>query len=204
MWLLYQFPLCPFSRKVRLLLAWLGIAYRYVDLDIFGGASRTPEFLARNPIGRIPTLELDDGSHLAESGAILYYLAEDTPYRPQNRLDRAEVLKWMFFEQYSHEPYIAVLRSWSRHGEITQQKRDQWDEREAKGYEALGIMEGRLTDHRFLVGGSPTIADIALFAYTHVADQGGYDLARFPAVQAWIDRIKGLPGHVAIDAVLAG
>jgi len=190
--------------KVRLLLAWLGTDYHYVDLDIFGGASRTPEFLARNPIGRIPTLELDDGTHLAESGAILYYLAEDSPYWPQSRRDRADVLKWMFFEQYSHEPYIAVLRSWSRHGEITQQKRDQWGEREAKGYEALGIMEGRLEGHDFLVGDRPTIADIALFAYTHVADQGGYDLARFPAVQAWIDRIKGLRGHVSIDAVLKG
>ncbi len=190
--------------KIRLLLSWLDIDYDYRHIDIFNDASRTPEFLARNPIGRIPTLVQDDGDALGESGAILYYLAEGTPFWPDERRARADVLKWMFFEQYSHEPFIAVLRSWSRHGEMTDEKRAQWADKEARGYQALDVMEQHLSAHTFLVGDTPTIADIALFAYTHVAHQGGFDLSGYPGINAWIARIEALPNHVSITAAQAG
>ncbi|WP_416897904.1 MAG: glutathione S-transferase family protein [Minwuia sp.] len=185
--------------KVRLLLNWLERPFERVELDIFAGASRTPEFLALNPNGRIPTLQMEDGHCLAESGAILFYLAEDTPYWPTDKRARSEVLQWMFFEQYSHEPFIAVLRAWTRHGPMTDDRRSQWAAREKGGYAALDVMEGHLKDRKFLVGERPTIADIALFAYTHVADQGGFDLTGYPAVRAWIARIEELPRHIAID-----
>ena len=183
--------------KVRLLLARLGLPYERVELDILAGETRTPEYLARNPNGRIPLLELEDGSHLAESNAILWYLAEGTPLLPDDRLARARVLQWMFFEQYSHEPYIAVLRFWSHAGQLDD-KREQIPEKRERGEQALGVMQQHLEGRRFFVEDRLSIADIALYAYTHVAEEGGFDLSRYPAVCSWIQRVAAEPGHVRI------
>ena len=186
--------------KCRLLLAQLGIAYERVELDIYAGASRTPEFLAKNPNGRIPTLQLDDGTHLAESDAIIWYLAEGTELAPQSRLARAQTLQWMFFEQYSHEPYIAVARFW-RHffTKLTPQQELELPGRMQKGYAALGVMEQHLAHHPFFVDGRFGLADIALYGYTHVAGEGGFNLDNFPHVNAWLARVAAQPSHVTID-----
>jgi len=184
--------------KVRLLLHQLGIPFERVELDIVRGETRTPAFLARNPNGRIPTLELEDGTHLAESNAILWYLAEGTPYLPGERLDRARALQWMCFEQYSHEPNIATVRFWL-HTELTDERRALLPAKRAQGAAALAVMDDHLRDRSFFVGERYTIADIALYAYTHVADEGGFDLEPHPAVRGWIDRVRAQPGHVPIS-----
>jgi glutathione S-transferase len=183
--------------KVRLLLHQLGLPFELVPVDILRGESRTPEFLARNPNGRIPLLELEDGTHLAESNAIQWYLAEGTPFLPEGRLGRAQALQWMFFEQYSHEPYVAVLRFWHHSGRL-EANRHLVEEKERRGYEALGVMERHLAERAYFAGGRYSIADIALYAYTHVAPEGGFDLSRFPAVQAWLGRVRSQPRHVPI------
>jgi glutathione S-transferase len=183
--------------KVRLLLHQLGIPFERIEYDLLKGETRTPQFLERNPNGRIPVLELEDGTCLAESDAILFYLAEGTPFLPDDRLGRAQVLQWMFFEQYSHEPYVAVLRFWHHAGWI-EERRDQVPEKETRGHAALAVMERQLERHAFFVAGRYTIADIALYAYTHVAPEGGFDLGRYPAVRAWLERVASQPGHVPI------
>ncbi|MFO1081333.1 MAG: glutathione S-transferase family protein [Reyranellaceae bacterium] len=197
---LYDFMGSGNGYKVRLLLAQLGLPYRLVECDILKGETRTPAFLAKNPNGRIPTLELDDGTILAESDAILWYLAEGTPFAPADRLARAQTLQWMFFEQYSHEPYIAVVRFW-RHFLTRLSPLQQLDlpERVAKGQAALGVMEQHLARHPFFVGDRYGIADIALYAYTHVAPEGGFDLDPYPHVCAWMGRVAGQPGYVPMD-----
>lgn len=195
---LYDYLSSGNSYKVRLLLAMLGVAYQRVDIDILQGQSRTPEFLARNPNGRIPTLELHDGTCLWESNAILHYLAEGSPFLPVHRLRRAQVLQWMFFEQYSHEPFIAVVRFWHMHGPLDEQRTAQLEQKMAGGYAALEVMEQHLSRQPWFVGERMTIADIALYAYTHVADQGGFELERFSAVGAWLDRCRAQPGYVPI------
>ena len=185
--------------KVRLLLAHLGRPYHWTDVDIFSGASRTPEFLAKNPNGSIPTLQLDDGTCLAESNAILWYLAEDSRFVPTDRLGRAQVLQWMFFEQYSHEPYVATPRYILRHLPADSPRRAELPARLERGREALAVMERHLSTRQFFVAEQYSIADIALFAYTHVAPQGGHDLAPYPAIRAWISRVAAQPGFVPID-----
>ena len=184
--------------KVRLLLSQLGIPFERVEVDILRGESRTPEFLARNPNGRIPVLEVEPGVFLAESNAILCYLAEGTPLLPAARLARAQVLQWMFFEQYSHEPYIATSRFWLQHLELTPERRLALEQKRPLGYAALAVMEGHLRERAFFVGDRYTIADVALYAYTHVAGEGGFDLDRFPAVRAWLERVRAEPGHIPI------
>ena len=179
--------------KVRLLLCQLERPFTLVEKDIFRGETRTPEFLALNPNGRIPVLELDDGRTLAESDAILFYLAEGTPFLPDDRFARAEVLQWMFFEQYSHEPYIAVARR-IRHMEGREPASDLME----RGRQALGVMERRLDGRRFFVEDRYTVADVALYAYTHVADEGGFDLQPYPGVRAGLARVAAQPGHVPI------
>jgi len=186
--------------KVRLLLAQLGHRFRLVEKDIMKGETRTPGFLAVNPNGRIPVLELDDGRRLAESDAILFYLAEGTRFLPPDRFARAEVLQWMFFEQYSHEPYIAVVRSWHHFG-LIEKNRAQLADRVERGYAALAVMESHLAKHRFFVAESYGIADIALYAYTHVADEGKFDLAPYPGVRAWLERVRAQPRHIPITQV---
>ena len=197
---LYDFLESGNGYKVRLVLHRLGVPFTRVELDIVAGATRTPEFLAKNPNGRIPTLELPDGTCLAESNAILFYLADGSPLLPDDRLERAQVLQWMFFEQYSHEPNIATSRFWLHHLELTPQRRAALAEKKRAGDAALGVMETHLASRAWFVGERCTIADIALYAYTHVADEGGFDLQPFPAVRAWLARVASQPGHVPITA----
>ena len=185
--------------KVRLLLAHLGIDYHRHELDVVDRSNR-PEVLGDlNPALRVPTLVLDDGRPLGESGAILWYFGEGTPHVPEDRYQRAQVLQWMFFEQYSHEPNIAVVRFWVAFSDAPPADAEVEARRRA-GYTALEAMERHLAERRFLVADRYTIADIALYAYTHVASEGGFDLAPFPAIRAWLDRVAAQPGHVAITA----
>jgi len=185
--------------KVRLMLHKLGIPFERVEMDIDHGGTRTPEFLAKNPNGRIPTLELEDGTFLAESNAIIWYLAEGSPYLPDGRLERAQVLQWMFFEQYSHEPNVATPRYWITHGvEMTPERTMALPGKRKQGYDALGVMEGHLRERRFFVGERLSIADIALYAYTHVAHEGGFDLSAYPAVNAWLVRVAAEAPHIPI------
>jgi glutathione S-transferase len=186
--------------KVRLLLAQLGLAYRWTEVDIDAGKTRTPEFLKRNLNGRIPTLELDDGTHLAESNAILWYLAEDTPFVPAHPLGRAQALQWMFFEQYSHEPYVATPRYIVKHLPPEHARRAELPDRLAKGRAALAVMEEHLKPRSFFVAERYTIADIALYAYTHVAHEGGHDLAPYASVRSWLARVAAQPRHIGIYA----
>ncbi len=180
--------------KVLLALAQLRRPCEIVELDIRTGVTRTPGFLALNPNGRVPLLELDDGTTLAESNAILFYLAEGTELFPEDRLARARVLQWMFFEQYSHEPYIATTRYWIRFLDAG----DRFAEHREKGHAALAVLEQQLAERDFLVD-RYSIADIALFAYTHVAHEGGFDLAPYPAIRAWLDRVRATPGFVPME-----
>ncbi|MFP6630637.1 MAG: glutathione S-transferase family protein [Myxococcota bacterium] len=194
---LYDFLESGNGYKVRLLLSQLEIPFERIELDITRGESRSDEFLARNPNGRIPTLELEDGTCLAESNAIQWYLADGTDFLPKDPLERAQVLQWMFFEQYSHEPFIAVVRHWIHQGLDSGREAEVTEKRE-RGYEALSVMEGHLHLRDFFVGGRYSIADIALYAYTHVAHEGGFDLAAYPAVNAWLERVRAQPNHISI------
>jgi glutathione S-transferase len=186
--------------KIRLLLAQLGQPYAWTELDLDAGETRQPEFLRRNPNGRIPTLELDDGTNLAESNAILWYLAEGSDFVPRDRLGRAQTLQWMFFEQYSHEPYVATPRYIVKHLAADHARRAELPDRLAKGRAALGVMETHLASRRFFVQERYTIADIALYAYTHVAHEGGHDLKPYPAVRKWLERVASQPRYVALTA----
>ena len=184
--------------KVKLALEQLAIPYRWNEVSTANGGTRTPAFLARNPNGQVPTLELEDGSFLPESGAILHYLAEGTPLLPAGRLDRARVLQWMFFEQYSHEPSIAVARAILRYLPPDSPRRAELPRLQERGREALGVMEQHLAREPFLAAGRYTIADIALYAYTHCAADGGFGLGAFPAVQSWLERVRAQPRHVPL------
>ena len=184
--------------KVRLALTQLGVPFRLVEKDILRGETRTPEFLAINGNGRIPAVELDDGRRLAESDAILFYFAEGTPLLPAEKFERAQVLQWMFFEQYSHEPYIAVARFWLLHTSKPKEQPEAFAEKQQRGYQALEVMERHLEGRTFFVGERYTIADIALYAYTHVAHMGGFELERYPRVRAWLERVRAQPRHVPI------
>ena len=186
--------------KVRLLLAHLELDYRWTDLDIDSGETRTPEFLRRNPNGRVPTLELDDGTHLAESNAILWYLGEGTPFVPDDRLGRAQALQWMFFEQYSHEPFVATPRYIVKHLPPNHERRAELPWRLEKGRAALGVMDAHLKSRRFFAADRYTVADIALYAYTHVADEGGHDLTPYANVRSWLARVAEQPANIRIDA----
>ena len=198
--LLYDSPVSGNCYKVRLLLARLGVPYERQTVDVVDRSGR-PELLGTlNPALRVPTLVLDDGRALAESGAILWYFGEGTSFVPDDRYERAKVLQWMFFEQYEHEPAIAVVRfglAYSGQPELFESRRM---ERTTAGYRALGVMEGHLAERRWFVGESMTIADIALYAYTHVAHEGRFELEPYRAITAWLARVADQPGHVAIDA----
>ncbi len=185
--------------KIRLLIAKLGLSVDRVELDLRNGDTRTADYLALNPNGRVPALALDDGTVLAESDAILVYLAEGTPYWPNTRLGRAQALQWMFFEQYSHEPYIAVVRHWRHEGHMTLKQAAEMPGRVEKCYDALKVMDNHLATRKWFVGDSVTVADIALYAYTHVAHEGGFELEIFPAIEAWLARVAADPRHVPMD-----
>ena len=183
--------------KVRLLLSQLGLPFERVHLDVRTGETRTAAYAAKNPNMKVPLVEWPDGRRLSESGAILWHFAEGTPLVPADRWDRACVLQWMFFEQYSHEPYIAVVRAWHLFG-LVEANRDTLAEKKKRGYHALRVMEEHLSAHPFLAAQRYTIADIALYAYTHVAQEGGFDLSRFTGINAWLRRVAGQPGHIGI------
>jgi glutathione S-transferase len=187
--------------KVRLLLTQLGIPFERIDYDITRGETRTPEFLENvNANGRVPVLETEEGTFLPESNAIMFYLAEGTPFLPEDPLGKARTLQWMFFEQYSHEPNIAVARAWLHvfDTEMTEERRAALEAKQKLGYDVLGVMENHLQSSDYFVGGRYSIADIALYAYTHVANEGGFDLSGFPAVRAWLERISSQPKHIPI------
>jgi glutathione S-transferase len=184
--------------KVRLALTQLGIPFERIELDIVKGETRTPGFLAKFPNGRVPAVQLDDGQLLFESNAILWYLAEGTPLLPADRLERARVLQWMFFEQYNHEPNIASRRFLVMYPQVKDERRVLLDRMLRAGYEALGVMERHLGSHGFFAGGGYTIADIALYAYTHVAHEGGFSLTDFPAIRSWLQRVRAQPRHILI------
>jgi len=184
--------------KVKLALEQLGLPYRWVEVDSTRGETRTAEFLARNPNGKVPTLELEDGAFLPESNAILHYLADGSALLPAGRLERARVLQWMFFEQYSHEPYVAVARSILRNTPPDSPRRAELPRLRERGHQALAVMEGHLARRPFFVGERYSIADIALYAYTHCAADGGFDLGRYPSVQAWLARVRTQPRHVPL------
>ncbi len=195
---LYDFLPSGNGYKIRLLLTQIGMPFERIEINILEGESRTPEFLNINPNGKIPVLEIEEGRYLAESNAILMYVSEGTEFLPYDRFLKAEVLQWLFFEQYSHEPFIATSRYWISILGKADEYFEALQEKQEGGYAALEIMENHLTGKNFFVGERYTVADIALFAYTHVADEGGFDLSRFTAIQAWIERIKAQPRHIGI------
>jgi glutathione S-transferase len=184
--------------KVKLALEQLARPYRWVEVSTTKGETRTAEFLACNPNGQVPLLELEEGGFLPESGAILCYLAEGSPLLPAERLARARVLQWMFFEQYSHEPCIAVARAILRYAPPDSPRRAELARLRERGDKALGVMEQRLQASDYFAGAKYSIADIALYAYTHCAADGGFELARYPAVVAWLARVRSQPGHVPL------
>lgn len=191
-------PISGNGYKIRLLLAFLDTPYTYKTYSVLKSETRTPEFLAISPNGKIPVLILEDGTVLPESNAILNYLAAGSSYLPTDRLHHAQVLQWMFWEQYSHEPNIATLRFWNHLPKLDDVQKVQIPGKRANGNAALKMMDTHLGAHDWFVAGVPTIADIALFAYTHVAEEGDFELSAYPNVQKWITRIKGLPGFVAM------
>jgi len=191
--------------KVRLLLTQLRIPFERIEYDVDKAETRTPEFLTKNPNGRIPVLEISPGRFLPESNAILCYLAEDTHFMPADRLQRAHVMEWLFFEQYNHEPNVATVRYWITHKvEMTEFRKIALPVKRKDGIAALGVMEQHLAGREWFVGTAYSIADIALYAYTHVAPEGGFDLEPFPAIRAWMKRVAAEPNHVLITAADVG
>jgi len=200
MYTLYSMQRSGNSYKVRLALARLGIPYRLVEVDILKGESRTPEFLSKNPSGQVPLLEVAPNRHLAESNAILWYVAGGTTLAPEDRIERAEALQWMFFEQHSLEPNIGAAYFWlalvKGGRDLQKHALDDWME---KGYRTLAVMEMHLASHRFFAAERFTIADIALYAFTNLSKHCDFDLTRFPATRDWLDRVAAEPGYVPMD-----
>ncbi len=186
--------------KIKLLLSLLDIPHHWQHIDILQGESRSAAYLSKNPNGKIPLLELDDGRYLAESNAILNYLAEGTDYLPDDRYQRALMLQWQFFEQYSHEPFIATARYINKYLGLPEDRMAEYESKQEGGHKALAVLEQQLGQTPFLVGSQLTVADITLYGYTHVAHEGGFDLAGYPAVNSWLTRIAGLPGYLGMDA----
>jgi glutathione S-transferase len=197
--LLYDSQVSGNCYKVRLILAQLGIDTDRQEVDVVHRRDRQELLGALNPGLRVPTIVLDDDRPLAESNAILWYFAEGTPFLPEDAFDRAKVLQWMCFEQYSHEPNIAVVRFWVLYAPVPPSPAE-LDAKRAAGYAALDAMEGHLATAEFLVADRYTIADIALYAYTHVAHEAGFDLSGYPAITAWMDRVSAQPGYIPITA----
>jgi glutathione S-transferase len=183
--------------KVRLLLAQVGIPFQTVEVDTSTKEGRGPLLGDKNPALRVPVLELDDGRHLAESNAILWYLADGTEYLSDDPFEQAKTLQWMFFEQYDHEPNVAVVRHRTMLGHLDDYPDS--EQRRERGYAALTAMEQQLDGLDYFVGGRYSIADVALYAYTHVADEGDFDLSGYPAINAWLARVAGRPGYITID-----
>jgi len=197
---LYEFPSSGNCYKLRLLMTQLEQDFEAITVDILAGATRTPEFLRMNPAGKVPVLEIAPGDWLPESNAALWYLAEGTSFLPGSRRSRAEVLRWLFFEQYSHEPNVAVARFWVRFLGRPPELEERLTRRIDGAHAALKIMEGHLRQHPFLVEDRYGIADIALYAYTHVADEGAVMLDAYPAIRTWLARVAEQPLHVAMES----
>ena len=198
--LLYNSAVSGNCYKVRLLLAHLGLEYETVELSVVDRSNRKEVLGELNPGLRVPTLVLDDGRPLGESNAILWYLGDGTQYVPDDPYEQAQVLQWCFFEQYSHEPNIAVARFWLAYSGTPERFREQLPARMQGGYAALAAMEEHLEGRTFLVGERYSVADIALYAYTHVAHEGDFDLASYSAIRSWLERVASQPEHVPIDA----
>jgi glutathione S-transferase len=198
--LLYNSAVSGNCYKVRLLAAHLGLSLDLIELSVVDRSNRAQVLGDLNPARRVPTLVLDDGRPLAESNAIIWYLGDGTAYVPRDPYERAQVLQWQFFEQYQHEPSIAVVRFLIAFSGVAEQHNERIREQTANGYIALDAMERHLVGRTFLVGEQYSIADISLYAYTHVADEGGFDLTAYPAIRAWLDRVAAQPGHIPIDA----
>jgi glutathione S-transferase len=200
---LYQDPRSGNCFKAVLTAAYLGLPLKTIDIDVTTGYTRKPEFLAKNPKGRVPTLVLDDGRILPESNAIIWYPAEGSNLIPADRFARAQMLQWMFFEQYSHEPYIAVARFWMKFvpKEKLREKEHLIPDWHARGNAALGVMEGHLAKNDWFVAGHYSLADLALYAYTHCAEDGGFNLKSYPAVGAWLDRVAATKNFVKLTPV---
>src|SRR5437763_17047541 len=200
MFTLYSMQRSGNSYKARLALAQLRVPYRLIEVAILKGDSHTPELLAKNPNGQVPLLEVAPDRYLAESNAILWYVAGGSPLAPEDRIERAEALQWMFFEQHSLEPNIGAAYFWlalvKGGRELQQHALEDWIE---EGYRSLAVMEHHLKHHRYFVADRYTVADIALYAYAHLAHTCDFDLTRFPAVRAWLERVKAQPGHISMD-----
>lgn len=200
MFTLYEFASSGNCYKLRLAMAQLGISFRRIEKDITRGETRTAEFLSINPNGRIPVLVTPDNRVLPESSAALWYLARDSKLMPEDPFQQAQVLQWMFFEQYNHEPNIATSRYWIHVLGEREKYAEALAEKQQKGHDALRVMESHLSGRDFFVGSDYSIADIALYAYTHVAGQGGFSLEDYPAIQAWLKRVEQQPGYVSMEA----
>lgn len=185
--------------KIQLLLSLLGKTCEWVEIDIMKGETRAPSFLEKSPNGKIPLLELDDGRVLSESNAIMHYIAFNTPLVPSTPYQSSKLLQWQFFEQYSHEPYIAVARYINVYLGLPAEKKAEYDAKQAGGYRALAVMEHQLSLTPFLLGDTISLADISLFAYTHVAHEGGFDLSAYPAIRNWIQLIRDQKGFVPMN-----
>ncbi len=186
--------------KLKLVLHQLSMKHEWIPVDLTKQETRTPEFLAKNPNGKVPLVELTNGLFLAESNAILHYFADGSPLLPHGKFQHAQVLQWLFFEQYSHEPYIATSRSIKRRSDRSAEQEALLQSKAAPGYKALDVMEKHLSIHSFFVADRYTIADIALYAYTHVAHEGGFDLGNYPKIRTWLQRVKEQVGHVVMGA----
>ncbi len=198
MYKLYDFLPSGNGYKVRLLLTQLQVPFARVELNIINGETRTPEFLAKNPNGKIPLLEIAPNKFISESNAILFYLSQGTKYFPQDKYEQAKVMEWLFFEQYSHEPNIATPRFWITELKQADQYQKEIKQKRKLGYAALNVMEQHLKKRNFFVANKYTIADIALYAYTHVAEEGGFDLTQFTAINTWFTRIESQPRYITI------
>ncbi len=196
---LYQMQDSGNCYKIRLLMSLLNLNYEIVEVDILKGESRTEDFLEKNPNGRVPTLEIENGQFLSESNAILWFLGESSEYFPTNKIEQARVFQWMGFEQYSHEPFIATSRYLISILKQPDEYAREIQEKKPAGYAALDVMERHLNENKFFVAESFSIADIALYAYTHVAPEGGFDLAGYPAVCRWIARVEAIPGYTTMN-----
>ena len=200
MYTLYEFATSGNCYKLRLAMSNLRVDFKRVSIDITKGESHTEEFLKMNPNGNVPVLETPDGKYLPESNAALWYLADGTTLMPESKFEQAQVLQWMFFEQYSHEPFIATSRYWVQILKAEEKYKVQLDEKRPKGYAALDIMEQHLDKQPYFVGSSYSIADIALYAYTHIAHEGGFNLNSYNAINRWIKRIEQTSNYLSITA----
>ncbi len=185
--------------KVKLICALLDINHDWIEIDILAGDTDKLEFLEKNPNGKIPLLELADGRYLSESNAIINFLAAGSELLPKNDFELAKVQQWQFFEQYSHEPYIAVARFIAKYLGLPEERKAEYESKQAGGYKALNVMEEQLKKSRYLTGDNLTTADISLYGYTHVAEEGGFDLTKYPAIQSWLDRIASEPKYIGMN-----